>query len=533
MAGEADQYGISRLDEKKYKSSKELNVSMQLSGNILLELAAGIAPDEQLLQLPEKVLQFGTGVLLRGLPDYCIDAANRKGIFNGRIVVVKSTAGGTDAFRKQDGMYTLLERGIQDGKPVENIMINTSISRVLSAADEWEEILACAANPAMQLVISNTTEIGIVLVEPDAVNPVPVSYPGRLLAFLEERYRIFRGSYDAGMVIVPAELIVDNGTQLKHIVTTLAKLKGHGAAFMNWLHEANDFCNSLVDCIVPGKLPAAEHAAMERRLGYQDELMIMSEPYRLWAIETSRERTRQILSFSEVNSGVVITPDISKFRELKLRLLNGTHTFACALALLSGFTTVKEAMNDENFSRFVSALMLQEIAPLVSSEESITAEETYLFSQQVLDRFRNPYIEHPWISISVQYTSKMFMRCIPLISKHYSTSSEAPVWMSLGFAAYLLFTKPSGIPGKQYYTEAAGKTYPVQDDMAGILYEHWHSEPDMEKALRAIVSDIRLYGQDLTKYPHFTEAVQVYLAALMQQGAEKTLPSGILKQMTA
>jgi tagaturonate reductase len=177
--------------------------------------------------------------------------------------------------------------------------------------------------------------------------------------------------------------------------------------------------------------------------------------------------------------------------------------------------------------------MLQEIAPLVSMEEGITAEETYLFSQQVLDRFRNPYIEHPWISISVQYTSKMFMRCIPLISKHYSTSSEAPVWMSLGFAAYLLFTKPSGIPGKQYYTEAAGKTYPVQDDMAGILYEHWHSEPDMEKALRAIVSDTRLYGQDLTKYPHFTEAVQVYLAALMQQGAEKTLPSGILKQMTA
>jgi tagaturonate reductase len=272
---------------------------------------------------------------------------------------------------------------------------------------------------------------------------------------------------------------------------------------------------------------------MERRLGYRDELMIMSEPYRLWAIETSRARTKQILSFSEVNSGVVITPDISKFRELKLRLLNGTHTFACALALLSGFATVKEAMQDENFSRFVSALMLQEIAPLVSREEGITTEEAYLFSQQVLDRFRNPYIAHPWISISVQYTSKILMRCIPLIGKHYSTSSEAPVWMSLGFAAYLLFTRPSGVPGEQYYTDVAGKTYPVQDDKAGILYEHWHSEQDMEKALRAIVSDVRLYGQDLAKYPHFTEAVQMYLAALVQQGAEKTLQSGILKQMTA
>src|SRR3954451_22185356 len=102
---------------------------------------------EGIFDLPEKVLQFGTGVLLRGLPDYFIDKANRQGVFNGRVVVVKSTDSDSSAFDKQDGLYTLCVRGLDGGKKVEENIINSSISRVLSAKDEWSEILKCAHNP--------------------------------------------------------------------------------------------------------------------------------------------------------------------------------------------------------------------------------------------------------------------------------------------------------------------------------------------------------------------------------------------------
>ncbi len=99
-------------------------------------------PTEAMFELPEKVLQFGTGVLLRGLPDYFINKANRQGIFNGRIVVVKSTSSGdSSAFEKQDGLYTLCVRGLRNGEKVEENIINSSISRVLSAKEDWEEIL--------------------------------------------------------------------------------------------------------------------------------------------------------------------------------------------------------------------------------------------------------------------------------------------------------------------------------------------------------------------------------------------------------
>src|SRR6187549_2051890 len=99
---------------------------MWLSKYNLKNINAGkaTAPDQALFDLPEKVLQFGTGVLLRGLPDYFIDKANKQGIFNGRIVVVKSTDGGdAAAFDKQDGLYTLCVRGLDAGKKTEENII--------------------------------------------------------------------------------------------------------------------------------------------------------------------------------------------------------------------------------------------------------------------------------------------------------------------------------------------------------------------------------------------------------------------------
>src|SRR5438132_10856300 len=119
--------------------------NMRLSRQNLKNISTGsevVMPDERIFSLPEKVLQFGTGVLLRGLPDYFIDKANREGIFNGRIVVVKSTSrGDTSDFEKQDGLYTICIRGIEENKKIEENLVNASISRVLNASDEWFQVL--------------------------------------------------------------------------------------------------------------------------------------------------------------------------------------------------------------------------------------------------------------------------------------------------------------------------------------------------------------------------------------------------------
>lgn len=498
---------------------------MQLSKATIknIQSQAGlIIPDEKLFSLPEKVLQFGTGVLLRGLPDYFIDKANRQGIFNGRVIVVKSTSsGGTDEFAQQDGLFTQCIRGIEDGQQVEEAVINSSISKVLSAKEDWNKILEYAHNPDMQVILSNTTEVGIVMSDDKVTDQPPSSFPGKLLAFLWERYNAFNGAEESGMVIVPTELIPGNGTLLRSIILELAAKNKLEQQFINWLETANHFCNSLVDRIVPGKLGGDDKIATEKKLGYTDDLVIMSECFRLWAIESDSQRVKDILSFTQADAGVVIAADITKFRELKLRLLNGTHTFSCGLAFLAGFETVKEAMEDRTLSSYIQKLMSEEIASVMSGE-MINYEDACLFASQVMDRFRNPFLDHKWISITMNYTSKMKMRNVPLLLKHYEKHTAAPELMALGFAGYLLFMKAVAEKDNVYSGNCNGNRYPVQDPQAGQLAAHWQ-QTDINKVVNTILADQNLWETDLSLLPGFAAAVEEELRRLMSKGVAATL----------
>jgi len=491
---------------------------MQLSKQYIIHKDA-LQNSDALFQLPEKVLQFGTGVLLRGLCDFFIDKANKQNIFNGRVVVVKSTdGGGADTFAQQDGLYTHLIRGIEEGQIVDETIINASISRVLSAKDQWNDILQCAANPQMQVIISNTTEVGITFSEDDIKAQPPASFPGKLLAFLYERYNVFNGSAASGMVIIPTELIVNNADKLKEIVIALARANNLNEAFIEWLECENYFCNSLVDRIVPGKLPTADKTVAEEKLGYTDELMIMSEMYCLWAIESAKEKVLQALSFSVVDKGVVLAPDITKFRELKLRLLNGAHTLSCGLAVLCGFETVKQAMQNDIFFAFVHDLMIKEISPALTND-SLSYEEAKEFALKVLDRFRNPYIEHKWLNITLQYSSKMLMRNVPNLLNHYAKNNTAPKLMSLGFAAYLRFIDSERNEQGQYTGSANGKEYIINDDKAALLHKHYQRK-NVPAFVYEVLEDEMLWGRDLNKFFGFTSAVANHLENIIAYNKE-------------
>ncbi len=509
--------------------------AMQLSRENLKNISTALGvviPDEKIFSLPEKILQFGTGVLLRGLPDYFIDKANRQGIFNGRVVVVKSTStGGTDEFSKQNCLYTIAVRGIENDKTIEEFIINSSISRVLSAKQNWSEVLECAHNSELKIIISNTTEVGITLADDDVHSSPPASFPGKLLSFLFERFKAFKGSKESGMVIIPTELIADNGKKLRSIVLELAVMNKLDSSFIQWLQSANHFCNSLVDRIVPGKLKGEELIKAEKKLEYKDELMIRTEPFCLWAIETGDEDVKKILSFSVSDEGVVIAPDIEKFRELKLRLLNGTHAFACGLAFLSGFKTVKEAMNDSLFSLFIHNLLFNEIAVAIKDGQ-ISYEEACIFANKVMDRFRNPFIDHQWLDISVQYSSKMKMRNVPLLRKHYKKYSYPPENMILGFAGYLLFMKCSKNKEGNYQGALNGVIYPVRDESAEWFADAWKDDNGNEVA-DSVLANKELWETDLSSLNGFADSVKKSLYSLMKNGVMATIQNVVAKKTIA
>ncbi|MVN75145.1 tagaturonate reductase [Hymenobacter sp. HMF4947] len=488
-------------------------------------------PPPALVQLPEKVLQFGTGVLLRGLPDFVIDQANRQGIFNGRVVVVKSTDGGdATAFARQDNLYTVCVRGVEDEQQISENVVCASISRVLSARSQWADILAFAASPDLQVVLSNTTEVGIVLDETDDVRATPPrSFPGKLLAVLLARYEAFSGALDKGLVIVPTELIADNGTKLRGILRALAERQGLEAAFIAWLETANTVCNSLVDRIVPGRPDAAACAELAQELGYEDELLTMSEAYLLWAIEGD-ERVRDVLSFQQVHSGVIVQPDINQFRELKMRLLNGTHSLSCGLAHLCNVPTVRGAMDDACLSTYIRNLMLADLLPGIPYP--IDEKVGQRFGMQVLDRFRNPAVEHRWLAITLNYSAKLRMRVLPDLLHYYQRFGAVPQYVALGFAAYLLFMHGTRQEGGAWLGEANGQPYPIQDEQAGYFADLWQRLPAVE-LVPAALSNQALWGTDLTTLPGFAEAVARYLLQMQQAGAAATLAAKLNKTQRA
>lgn len=463
-----------------------------------------IIPDNTLLNLPEKVLQFGTGVLLRGLPDYFIDKANRKGLFNGRVAVVKSTSkGDLKDFNEQNGLYTISVRGLENGQTVKENIISSSISRVLSADKEWSDILKIGQSPALQVVVSNTTEVGITLLKESIDLAPPVSFPAKLLAVLYARYKALGDSNAADIVIIATELIPENGKKLESIVFELAEFNKLEPEFVSWLKAHAHFCNSLVDRIVPGKPDDATLEKLEEQLGYSDNLLIMAEPYRLWAIEGD-EKVAKLLSFKEADKGVIVKPDIEIYRELKVRLLNGSHTLSSGIAYLSGIDTVTNAMNDQAIKSYITKVMQSEIVPAIPYK--VPGDEAMVFSAAVLDRFANPYIKHLWINITFQYTMKMKIRILPVLNQYYKLFNKVPSSIAFGFAAFLCFMRTQKKEENQYFGQHDGKEYLITDDQAAYFYEK--SKLNEAEYVSSVLSDQQLWETDLSSLKDFIKTVE-------------------------
>lgn len=422
-----------------------------------------------LLALPNRILQFGTGVLLKGLPDYYVDRANKLGKFNGRIVVVKSTsAGNINELADQDYLYTHFIKGIHNGQSVDNHYINCAISEVLHAETAWQDILKHAKDPQVNIVISNTTERGIVY-KPELItqNP-PSSFPAKLLSYLHSRFLSLGAQDESKIVIIPTELIDNNGTALTAILKQLMVFNELGLAFNDWFDSYVIMCNSLVDRIVPGTPAEDKQNQFESNIGYKDSQLIVSEPYNLWAIQ-GPESLKEILTFYSCNPEIKIEESIQSYKDLKLKLLNAVHTFSAGYALMNKLQTVSIAMKDESFLSFVEEL-IEEIKVSFSPDIAMDIKNEYV--DTVLDRFSNPNIEHFWTSIIFNYSEKFKLRCCPLIINFIEQKATLPKAMIKGLAYYFKVAIPKCNEADSYFTMIDKHKILLNDPMSKTLYQN-------------------------------------------------------------
>jgi tagaturonate reductase len=466
---------------------------------------------------PEKIVQFGTGAFLRGFFDFFVDEANRRGEFSGCIVAVSSTGSSRDAqLNAQDGLFTLAIQGIEEGRATQRSQLVSSVTRAISAGEEWGSVLALARDPELRLVVSNTTEVGIVLDEEDRFDADPPrSFPGKLTRFLYERASHFGFDVTRGLIVLPCELIEDNGTALRGIVLELAHRWRLDPKFEGWLESAVTFCNTLVDRIVPGPPSRDDAARLEASLGYRDALLTMCETYALFAIEGD-EALRSRLGFAN-DPRIVVAPDIRPYRERKVRVLNGGHTISVPIALLAGLETVREAVEDERVGRFMRRAILDEIVP------SLDAADADTFARDVLARFANPYIRHALIDITLHQTTKLRVRVVPSIVGYHQRTGRVPGALAFGFAGYLAFMRGEVLAERR----AAG--LPVREDSEGDrVRAAWagtdiSSDASLEAFVARLGADVTLWGTDLAALDGFIPLVADNLGRILRHGMSAAL----------
>lgn len=459
---------------------------------------------------PIRVIQFGEGNFLRAFVDYMIDIANEKSDFNAGIAVIKPISfGSLERFKKQDNLYTVVLRGKENGKVINTARVITSLEKVLDSNNDYDEYMSLAKPDTLRFVVSNTTEAGITLDLNDNFDGLPSTYPGKLTKFLYKRYQTFGGAADKGLIILPVELIEDNGKKLKECVLALSKQWDLPDGFVNWIDECNTFCSTLVDRIVTG-YPVGEADKICEELGYTDELLDIGEPFALWVIESDKDISAE-LPLDKIGLPVVFTHDQRPYRERKVRVLNGAHTSSVLAGYLYGLDIVRDCMHDEIMGKFIRRIVHEEIVPQVN----LPRDEVEAFADSVFERFENPFIDHALLSISLNSVSKWKARVLPSFKDNYSENGQLPKLLTFSFAALLAFYSSSDLHEDGLHAKRAdGTEYVVHDSPEVLKFFAENSVKSDIEFTKAVASNTAFWGEDLTKYNGFTQTVSDWLTRI-------------------
>ena len=489
----------------------------------------GIVETVKTVDRPIRVLQFGEGNFLRAFVDWIVDNLNEKAGFDGNVMMVQPLANGMgDMINAQKGLYTTCLRGIQNGKPVEEFRQITSVAGCINPYSDYDAFASQAENPDLRFVISNTTEAGIAYHAGDRLEDRPqVSFPGKLCAFLYRRYKAFGGDASKGLVMIPCELIDKNGDNLRRIVLQYADEWKLEKEFVDWVENACDFCNSLVDRIVPG-YPRAEADAICQKLGYKDNLIDTAEIFHLWVIECHRRSYEDELPTAKAGLNVVWTDDMTFYRTRKVRILNGTHTMMSLASYLCGIDTVEDSVKSPVVGPFMHDGLFNEIIPSMDGD----VEELKKYASDVLERFANPYIEHLLLSISLNSVSKFKTRDLPSVLGYVQKTGRLPQHLALSIAALIAFYRGTEFEGDALVGDRNGGKYLIKDSreyletFASIYGAQHKCNGCLSKALcDGILTKEDWWGMDLTTIPGLRDAVEGYLVKIFDEGMEAAIRS--------
>ena len=410
--------------------------------------------------------------------------------------------------RQQDHLFTVMEKSAAGNQPI----IIGAVKECLNARlDSLAAIIEKFCEPQVAIVSLTITEKGycidpatghLDLTQPRIVHDLqapdePHSAPGILVEALHRRRE--RGL--PAFTVLSCDNIPDNGHVVKNAVLDMAAKRDPQLA--SWIAEHVSFPGTMVDRIVPAATDASL-AEITRELGVEDPCAISCEPFIQWVIEDNFVAGRP--DWGSV--GAQLVDDVLPWEEMKLRMLNGSHSFLAYLGYLAGYAHISDCMQDASYRRAARHLMMAEQAPTLR----ISGVDLGAYADSLIERFSNPALQHRTWQIAMDGSQKLPQRLLDGIRIHLKQGSRWPL-LALGVAAWMRYV--SGV-------DDMGNVIDIRDPLAEKIRAIVETSHD-ENRVAALLTLQEIFGSDLPANPQFVQAVEQAWQSLVREGARQAV----------
>lgn len=419
--------------------------------------------------------------------------------------------------KEQNLQYHILEKGVKKHiiKKVKSIY-----EAFHPKLDGIHTILEKMAEPQVAIVSLTVTEKGYCtdlatgkldlnnpLIQQDLANP---QQPTSAIGYIVEALRRRKARNLAPFTVMSCDNVMENGHIAKSAVLELAYQIDETLA--QWIEQHVTFPCTMVDRIVPA---ATEETLQEiaEVLGYEDPCGIACEEFRQWVIEDNFVAGRPQWELV----GAELVADVRPFEQMKLRMLNGSHSFLAYLGYLGGYQHISDTMTDPHYRAAAHQLMLQEQATTLAMPDGINLQN---YADLLIDRFTNPSLKHRTWQIAMDGSQKLPPRLLESIAFHLENNSSFRL-LALAVAGWMRYV--SGIDENQQPIEVKD---PMAEQFAAIYAKCGLDVAVVDELLKLE----NIFPAELAANPTFVEHVRTAYQTLLDRGARQAVADALAQE---
>lgn len=467
-------------------------------------------PDYDRQALRARMVHIGFGAFHRGHQAVCSDRlASLYGSDWGYCEINLNSGELIQALKQQNYCYTVAE--MADNKMALRV-IGVVKEALHGKSDGINAVIEALAHPEVAIVSMTVTEKGycyepssgsLDITHPSIVHDiahpeVPCSVPGIILAGIVRRRRRHLPPFS----VMSCDNMPENGQVTRNVILALAEKQSSELA--PWIAENISFPSTMVDRIVPA-MTDETHAALREKLGCDDPVSVVCEPFFQWVIEDNFVSGRPAWE----KAGAELVTDVLPFEQMKLRMLNGSHSFLAYLGNLAGYENISDCMADKSFRQAALQLMLKEQAPTLQTK----TVDLQAYANSLIARYENLAIRHRTAQIANDGSQKLPQRWLDSIRWHLKNGGSYDL-LALGVAGWMRYV--SGV-------NEQGETIEIHDPMHVQLAQRVAETAEGPERVAALLSLKAIFGEDLPAEPVFVAKVNHFSQLLWEKGAKEAV----------